>query len=44
MLEMFCAEQLGTEDRFIKAAGSSHSKILSRKNTHARNRRGQSFR
>ena len=44
MLEMVCAEQLGTADRFIKAAGSFHSKILSRRNSHARNRRGQPFR
>ena len=44
MLKMVCAEQLGTEDRCIKAAGSFHSKILSKRNSHARNRRGQSFR
>ena len=32
MLEMVCAKQLGTGDRFIRAAGSFHSKILSRRN------------
>jgi len=41
---MVCAERLGTADRFIKAARSLHSKILSRRNPHARNRRGQPFR
>src|ERR1700730_18363991 len=41
---MVCAERLGTADQFIKAAGPLHSKILSRRNPHARNRRGQPFR
>ena len=40
---MVCAERLGTADQFIKAAGPLHSKILSRRNPHARNRRGQPF-